>query len=108
MLGFLRLLTNSAVMGESTKTLGQAFEIYDIWTSDERVGMVDEPSDVEILLREAAGPYMTQPATKMITDCYLAGFAKAVGAKLVTFDKGLAHMTRTRKTGVILLEATDS
>jgi uncharacterized protein len=105
MLGFLRMLTNSAVMGDSTKNLGQAFEIYDIWTRDERVGMAGEPREVEILLREAAGPYMKQPATKMITDCYLAGFAEAIGAKLVTFDKGLAHMARIRKSGVVLLAA---
>lgn len=105
MLGFLRMLTNSAVMGESTRTLGQAFEIYDMWTRDERVGMVGEPQEVEILLRETAGPYMAQPATKIITDCYLAGFAEAVGAKLVTFDKGLARMARTRKNSVVLLQA---
>jgi toxin-antitoxin system PIN domain toxin len=105
MLGFLRMLTNSAVMGDSRQTLGQAFEIYDVWTRDERVGMVAEPQEVEILLREAVGPYMMQPATKTITDCYLAGFAEAVGAKLVTFDKGLAHMVKTRKNGVVLLEA---
>ena len=105
MLGFLRMLTNSAVMGDSRQTLGQAFQIYDVWTRDERVGMVAEPREVEILLREAAGPHMTEPATKMITDCYLAGFAEAVGAKLVTFDKGLAHMARLRKNAVVLLDA---
>lgn len=105
MLGFLRMLTNSAVMGESRQTLGRAFEIYDAWTRDERVGMAGEPREVEILLREAAEPYMTQPATKMMTDCYLAGFAEAVGAKLVTFDKGLAHIARIRKNAVVLLKA---
>lgn len=105
MLGFLRMLTNSAVMGESTKTLGQAFEIYDVWTRDERVGMVAEPREVEILLRAAAGPHMTGPATKMIADCYLAGFAEAIGAKLVTFDKGLAHTAKIRKNAVVLLDS---
>jgi hypothetical protein len=105
MLGFLRMLTNNAVMGDSRQTLGQAFDIYDLWTRDERVGMAGEPREVEILLREAAGPHMTRPATKMITDCYLAGFAEAIGAKLVTFDKGLAHTARIRKNTVLLLAA---
>lgn len=105
MLGFLRMLTNGAVMGDSRQTLGQAFQIYDFWTRDERVGMVGEPQEVEILLRQAAGPHMAQSATKVITDCYLAGFAEAVGAKLVTFDKGLAHMAKMQKQGVVLLEA---
>jgi uncharacterized protein len=108
MLGFLRMLTNSSVMGESTKTLGQAFEVYDIWTRDERVGMAGEPREVEILLREAAGPHMTRPATKTIADCYLAGFAEAIGAKLVTFDKGLARMAGIWKNGAVLLEASGS
>jgi hypothetical protein len=105
MLGLLRLLTNRAVMGDDTMTLGAAFEVYDQASQDARVTTVGEPQEVEILLREAAGPYMTQPSTKMITDCYLAGFAEAVGAKLVTFDKGLAHMARMQKNGVVLLKA---
>lgn len=108
MLGFLRMLTNGSVMGDSRQTLGQAFEIYDIWTRDERVGMAGEPREVEILLREVAAPHMTQPATKMITDFYLAGFAEAIGAKIVTFDKGLAHMTRIRKNGAVLLESDNT
>jgi toxin-antitoxin system PIN domain toxin len=105
MLGFLRLLTSRAVMGADTMTLGAAFDVYDEASRDARVTMATEPRGTEVFLREAALPFLRKPATKAVADCYLAGFAEAVGAELVTFDKGLAHMARIRKNGVVLLEA---
>lgn len=105
MLGFLRLLTNRSVMGDSTATLRQAFEIYDRWGEDPRVILAPEPCGAEHCLREAAAPFGRQRSTKAIADCYLAGFAEAAGAHLVTFDKGLAGIARLRTTSVVLLES---
>jgi toxin-antitoxin system PIN domain toxin len=104
MLGFLRLLTNEKVMGDSTATLQQAFEMYDEWSGDARITLAPEPRGMEVLLRDAAVPFLSQSATKAVADCYLAGFAEARGARLVTFDRGLAGIARFRKSAVVLLD----
>jgi toxin-antitoxin system PIN domain toxin len=104
MLGFLRLLTNQAVMGDSTTTLAGALQLYDRWTDDPRVELAHEPRGAEVLFRQAMAPFALQPATKAIADCYLVGFAEATGAHVVTFDKGLAATARFRQVPVSLLE----
>jgi uncharacterized protein len=104
MLGFLRLLTNRQVMGGSTTTLGQALEIYDRWIEDPRVRLAAEPDGMEMFLREAAIPFLQLPATKAVADCYLAGFAQSIGARLVTFDKALAADHRGQRNAVVLLK----
>jgi hypothetical protein len=105
MLGFIRLLTNRKVMGDSTQTLMGAFELYDRWRQDPRVGLVAEPAGVETLFRQAAAPFARLPATKAVADCYLVAFAEASGAHLVTFDKGLANTAKSRQVPVTRLEA---
>jgi uncharacterized protein len=104
MLGFLRLLTNRKVMGDSTATLAGALELYDQWRQDPRVDMAAELRGTEELFRQALAPHVLQPATKTIADCYLVGFAGAAGARLVTFDRGLAATAQFRKVPVALLE----
>lgn len=104
MLGYLRLLTNRQVMGDSTTTLSGALELYDRWRQDPRVELAPEPRATEALLRAAMTPHSHLPATKAIADCYLAGFAEAVQACLVTFDAGLAGTARFRNVPVLLLQ----
>jgi toxin-antitoxin system PIN domain toxin len=104
MLGFLRLLTNQSVMGDSTTTLAGALQLYDRWTEDPRVELAQEPRGAEVLFRQAMAPFAVQPATKAIADCYLVGFAEATGAHVVTFDKGLAATARFRQVPASLLE----
>ena len=105
MLGFLRLLTNQAVMGDSTTTLGGALQLYDRWTEDPRVELAPEPRGTEALIRQSMAPLARQPATKAIADCYLVAFAEAAGANVVTFDRGLAAAAQFRQVAVTLLEA---
>ncbi|MBV9036896.1 MAG: hypothetical protein JO182_20570 [Acidobacteriaceae bacterium] len=105
MLGFLRLLTNSKVMGNSTVTVNEALKLYERWMHDPRVELVPEPRGMEKAFREALIPFALQPATKAIADCYLVGFAEASGAHLVTFDKGLASSAQARKVPVILIRS---
>ena len=107
MLGFLRLLTNRKVMGGSTTTLAGALELYDRWTRDPRVELAPEPRGAETLFRQAAAPHALQPATKAIADCYLVGFAEALGAHVVTFDRGLAATAQFRQVPVVLLESAE-
>ena len=104
MLGFLRLLTNRQVMGDSTTTIAGALQLYDRWRKDPRVELAPEPRGTEALFRQALAPHSLQPATKAIADCYLAGFAEAAGAHLVTFDRGLAATAQFRQIPVALLE----
>jgi hypothetical protein len=105
MLGFIRLLTNRKVMGDSTLTLMAAFELYDRWRQDPRVGLAAEPPGVETLFRQAAAPFGKLPATRAVADCYLVAFAEASGAHLVTFDRGLANTAKSRHVPVTRLEA---
>jgi toxin-antitoxin system PIN domain toxin len=107
MLGFLRLLTNQKVMGDSTNTLGGALQLYDQWRQDPRVELAPEPRGSEVLFREAVAPFLLQPATKAIADCYLVGFAEAAGAHVVTFDRGLAVTAQFCQVPVALLQPLD-
>ena len=104
MLGFLRLLTNRQVMGDSTTTLAGALRLYDRWAQDPRVELAHEPRGAETLFRQATAPFALQPATKAIADCYLIGFAEAAGAHVVTFDRSLAATAQFRQVPVALLE----
>ncbi len=103
MLGFLRLLTNQKVMGDSTVSVSEALKLYEQWMQDPRVELVPEPRGMEKAFREALAPFALQPATKAIADCYLVGFADACGAHLVTFDRGLASTAQGRKIPVTLI-----
>ena len=104
MLGFLRLLTNRRVMGESELSLAEALELYDRWAEDARIQFAPEPRSAEQFFRLAMTPFSHQPATKAIADCYLVGFAEATGASVVTFDKGLAAAAGFRDVLSVLLE----
>jgi toxin-antitoxin system PIN domain toxin len=103
MLGFLRLLTNRTVMGDSTITLKSALDLYDQWILDPRVELAPEPRLIDKPFRKALSPVSSQLATKAIADCYLVGFAAAAGARIVTLDKGLAGMAKRQKVPVALI-----
>ena len=103
MLGFLRLLTNRQVMGESTLTVGEAVALYDRWVEDPRVELAPERQGVDMGLRQSLAGFATLNATKAIADCYLAAFAAASDARLVTLDRGLAAAARSNSVEVALL-----
>ena len=107
MLGFLRLLTNRQVMGGSVVRLPDALALYDRWTGDPRVELAPEPRGTEQRLRELLAVHADEPATKAVADCYLAGFAEAAGAEVVTFDRGLARTSRLLRGRVILLKPAE-
>ena len=93
------------VMGDSTFTLDGALGVYDQWMEDPRVELAAEMHGTEISFRQAMELHGKQSATKAIADCYLVGFAAAAGARLVTFDRGLAATARLRKVPVTVLMA---
>jgi toxin-antitoxin system PIN domain toxin len=89
-LGFLRLLTNRAVMGGKPMTQEGAWSMYDEFREDERVAYIEEPAGVEEQLR--AFTSKREPATKGWGDAYLAALALQAGLTVATFDRGLASV----------------
>lgn len=85
-LGFLRLLTTQAVMGEAVCTAKQAWTVYQTMMSDFRFRFMPEPKGLEEGLIQFSSAYSTSP--KLWQDAYLGAFAKVSGLRLVTFDKG--------------------
>jgi uncharacterized protein len=99
-LGFLRLLTAEAVMGDDVITQSEAWTAYDRWVGDERVSLIEEPSGLERRFR--AMTRSRRAAPKTWADAYLAGFAETAQLTLITFDRAF----RGKTSSVILLETT--
>jgi uncharacterized protein len=92
--GLLRLLTNQAVMGEQTLTLGRAWGVYENWLRDPRVEFYPEPRGLDAAFRRVTRPFLGKQASKSIGDCFLLAFAQEADAVLVTFDAGLQRQAR--------------
>jgi predicted nucleic acid-binding protein len=83
----LRLPTTTAVMGGDVRTMKGAWEIWDQIASDDRVGFLPEPDDLEPRLRGHSRLESASP--KVWADAYLLAFAQAAGLTLVTLDHAL-------------------
>lgn len=92
--GLLRLLTNTAVMGDYAHTVQSGWRIYERWLDDPRVQFHPEPRQLDLAFRQATQPFASQRASKWIGDCYLLAFARETGATLVTFDQALLSLAR--------------
>ena len=103
-IGLLRLLTTSAVMGKDLRTVGEAWNVYDRWLEDTRVGIRQEAFELDAAFRAATRPVSRLSSPKAIGDCYLLAVSQAVEATLVTFDSGLASAARKAGHSVALLE----
>jgi hypothetical protein len=69
-LGLIRLLTNNAVMGDKTLTLGEAWTVYDRWLQDPRVEFYPEPRNMDAGFRLATEPFAARTASKWVGDCW--------------------------------------
>jgi uncharacterized protein len=83
--GLLRLLSNPAIMGEDAVDRSQAWRTYDQLWADERILWADEPAELEAVWRAISA--RNDKSHKLWTDDYLAAFAQAAGATLVTLDR---------------------
>ena len=101
-LGLLRLLTNTAVMGENILTLSQAWAVYDRWLEDPRVEFSAEPRNMDAGFRESTEPFGDRPASQWVGDCYLLAYAKHSHSTLVTFDKALFDLARKQHCTAVL------
>jgi len=90
-LGFLRLLTTPAVMGNRVLSQAAAWQVYDDWLEHGRAAYVEEPSSIERVFRSLS--QSQQSAPKDWADSYISAFAQASGLQLVTFDQALQRRT---------------
>jgi len=86
-LAFLRLVTNRAVTAEDVLTRRQAWDLLLALQADPRIRFVPEPRGLAPLW--IAFSKRDDRSHLRWTDDYLAAFAQAMGAPLVTLDAGL-------------------
>ena len=82
---FLRLISNPAVLGDDALTRRQAWVRYDAIAADPRVRFLEEPDGLEPLWLSFSK--RDDRSHLLWTDDYLAAFAQAAGATLVTLDR---------------------
>ncbi len=93
----LRLLTTQAIMGADTRSISQAWGLWDRIWEDDRFIFLAEPEGIESEFRSRSQSLSASP--KVWADAYLLAFATVAGLKLVTFDRALA----AQGAGVLIL-----
>jgi uncharacterized protein len=87
-MGRLRLLSNPAIMGDDAIDRSQAWRTIDQLWADERVLWADEPAELDAVWRVLSA--RDDKSHKLWTGDYLAAFAQASAATLVTLDRRLS------------------
>jgi toxin-antitoxin system PIN domain toxin len=93
----LRLLTTDQVMGKDTKSMSEAWGLWDRLWADDRIAFLPEPDGLEKEFRSRSRISSRSP--KIWADSYLLAFAAVAGLKFVTFDQAL----QTRGADVLVL-----
>ncbi len=83
----LRLLTTGQIMGTDTKSMSEAWSLWDRVWADSRIAFLPEPDDLEKEFRSRSR--LSSRSPKVWADAYLLAFAIVAGLKLVTFDQAL-------------------
>jgi uncharacterized protein len=83
----LRLLTTGQVMGKNTKTMSEAWSLWDRIWADTRIVFLPEPDDLEKEFRSRSR--LSSHSPKVWADAYLLAFTVVAGLKFVTFDRAL-------------------
>jgi toxin-antitoxin system PIN domain toxin len=96
-MGFFRLLTTDAVMGDEALTQRQCWTLYWHWISGGKATLENEPATVGQAFEQRTMADASSPKEWM--DAYLAAFAETAGIQLVTFDHALAAKVK----GAVLL-----
>jgi len=90
-LALLRHLTNSKIMGQFVQSQHDAWKSFDRLVEDPRVILVAEPLVLEGVFRGFTQAF--SPSHALWTDAYLAAFAIASTAQLVTFDQSFSQFS---------------
>jgi toxin-antitoxin system PIN domain toxin len=93
----LRLLTTDQIMREDTKSMSEAWGLWDRVWADTRIAFLPEPDDLEKEFRSRSR--LSSRSPKVWADSYLLAFAAVAGLKLVTFDRAL----QSRGANVLVL-----
>lgn len=83
----LRLLTTEKIMGKDTRSMPEAWKLWDRIWADDRVAFLAEPEDLEKEFRKRS--QLSSRSPKVWADAYLLAFASVAGLKLITFDQAL-------------------
>ena len=83
----LRLLTTQQIMGKDTRSMAEAWILWDRVWADNRIAFLAEPNGIEKEFRSHSR--LSSPSPKVWADAYLLAFASVAGLKLVTFDRAL-------------------
>jgi toxin-antitoxin system PIN domain toxin len=83
----LRLLTTDQVMGKDTKTMSEAWSVWDRIWADSRIAFLPEPDELEKEFRSRSR--LSSRSPKVWADAYLLAFAAVSGLRFVTFDRAL-------------------
>ena len=83
----LRLLTTEPIMGKDTKSMSEAWNLWDRVWADDRIIFLPEPEDLEKEFRKRSR--LSSPSPKVWADAYILAFASVADLKLVTFDQAL-------------------
>ncbi len=86
-LTILRLLTTEKIMGKDTKTMSEAWSVWDRVWADTRIAFLPEPDELEKEFRTRSR--LSSQSPKVWADAYLLAFASVAGLKFVTFDRAL-------------------
>jgi toxin-antitoxin system PIN domain toxin len=86
-LTILRLLTTEGIMGKDTKTMSEAWSVWDRVWADTRIAFLPEPDDLEKEFRSRSR--LSSRSPKVWADAYLLAFASVAGLRFVTFDRAL-------------------
>ena len=84
-------------MGVDTKSMAEAWSLWDRIWADDRVVFVPEPEDIEKEFR--ARSRMPSRSPKVWADAYMLAFTAVAGLKLITFDRAL----KSRGNDVLVL-----
>lgn len=93
----LRLLTTEQIMGKDTRSMSEAWGLWDRVWADSRIAFLAEPDGIEQEFRSRSRSSSRSP--KVWADAYLLAFASVAGLKLITFDRSL----RSRCSDVLVL-----
>jgi toxin-antitoxin system PIN domain toxin len=85
-LALIRLLGNSAIMGDDALSASAAWILVEELLVDERVDFLAEPSDLDSVMPTLL--HYPIPTGKLVGDAYLAAFAMCEGRRVVTLDRG--------------------
>jgi uncharacterized protein len=93
----LRLLTTEKILGGDTKTMPEAWALWDRVWADVRIAFLPEPAGLEREFRSRSRLPSRSP--KVWADAYLLAFASVAALKLITFDRAL----KSRGVDVLVL-----